>query len=113
MPYRRTDNVVRKLAARQQAIVAAARTLAAEGGMAAVQIAPVGARAGIAAGTVYRYFPAKTDLVAALVAAVSEEEIDALRRAAQARARARCRRWRPRSRPLPRARSPIGGWPLR
>jgi AcrR family transcriptional regulator len=84
MPYRRTENVVRKLAARHQAIVAAARALAAEGGMAAVQIAPVAARAGIAAGTVYRYFPAKTDLVAALVAAVSEEEIAALRRAAAA-----------------------------
>src|SRR4051794_25157324 len=84
MAYRRTDNVVRKLAARQQAILAAARALAAEGGMAAVQIAPVAARAGIAAGTVYRYFPAKTDLVAALVAAVSTEEIAALRRAATA-----------------------------
>jgi AcrR family transcriptional regulator len=84
MPYRRTDNVVRKLAARQEAILTAARALAAEGGMAAVQIAPVAARAGIAAGTVYRYFPAKTDLVAALVAAVSAEEIAALRRAAAA-----------------------------
>jgi AcrR family transcriptional regulator len=84
MPYRRTDKVVRKLAARHQAIVAAARTLASEGGMAAVQIAPVAQRAGIAAGTVYRYFPAKIDLVAAIVAAVSEQEIDALRRAAGA-----------------------------
>lgn len=82
MPYRRTENVVRKLAVRQEAILAAARALAAEGGMASVQIAPVAARAGIAAGTVYRYFPAKTDLVAALVAAVSAEEIAALRRAA-------------------------------
>jgi AcrR family transcriptional regulator len=49
-----------------------------------VQIAPVAERAGIAAGTVYRYFPSKTDLVAALVAAVSEAEIDAMRRAADA-----------------------------
>jgi AcrR family transcriptional regulator len=84
MPYRRTENVVRKLAARHHAIIAAARALAAEGGMAAVQIAPVAARAGIAAGTVYRYFPAKTDLVAALVAATSAEEIAALRQAATA-----------------------------
>jgi AcrR family transcriptional regulator len=84
MPYRRTENVVRKLAARHRAIVAAARALAAEGGVAAVQIAPVAERAGIAAGTVYRYFPAKTDLVAALVAAVSEQEIAALREAAGA-----------------------------
>jgi AcrR family transcriptional regulator len=84
MPYRRTDNVVRKLAARQEAILTAAQVLAGEGGMAAVQIAPVAARAGIAAGTVYRYYPAKTDLIAALVAAVSAQELAALRRAADA-----------------------------
>lgn len=84
MPYRRTEAVVRRLAARHQAILAAAREAAAEGGMAAVQIAPVADRAGIAAGTVYRYFPSKSDLVQALVAAVSEREIEAVRRAAQA-----------------------------
>ena len=52
--------------------------------MAAVQIAPVAARAGIAAGTVYRYFPGKTELVGALVASVAEREIAAVRRAADA-----------------------------
>jgi len=82
MPYRRTENVARRLAARHAAIVAAAREAASEGGMAAVQIAAVARRAGIAAGTVYRYFPAKTDLVAALLAELSEGEIGALRRAA-------------------------------
>ena len=82
MPYRRTENVVRRLAARHDAIIAAARQIASEGGMAAVQIAPVAARAGIAAGTVYRYFPAKTDLVAALLSGMAEREIGALRRAA-------------------------------
>src|SRR5215475_13467054 len=66
MPYRRTANVVRKLAARHDAILAAACETAGAGGMAAVQIAPVAARAGIATGTVYRYFPSKTELVAAL-----------------------------------------------
>jgi AcrR family transcriptional regulator len=70
------------LAARHDAIIAAARQIASEGGMAAVQIAPVAARAGIAAGTVYRYFPAKTDLVAALLSGMAEREIGALRRAA-------------------------------
>src|SRR5438477_2216495 len=84
MPYRRTDNVVRKLAARHEAILAAAQALAAEAGMAAVQILPVAQRAGIAAGTVYRYFPGKTDLVAALVAALSEREVAALTHAADA-----------------------------
>ena len=39
---------------------------------------------GIAAGTVYRYFPSKTELVAALVASVSERELSAMRRAADA-----------------------------
>jgi len=82
MPYRRTENVARHLAARHDAIIAAARQIAGEGGMAAVQIAAVAARAGIAAGTVYRYFPAKTDVVAALLAEIAEREIGALRRAA-------------------------------
>lgn len=82
MPYRRTENVTRRLAARHAAIIAAAGETASEGGMAAVQIAPVARRAGIAAGTVYRYFPGKTDLVAALLTEISAGEIAALRRAA-------------------------------
>ena len=84
MPYRQTDNVIRKLAARQDAILAAAGDAAAEGGMAAVQIAPVAERAGIATGTVYRYFPAKTDLVAALVGALAEREVATLAGSARA-----------------------------
>jgi AcrR family transcriptional regulator len=84
MPYRRTENVVRRQAARHDAIIAAARATASEGGMAAVQIAPVAARASIAAGTVYRYFPAKSDLVAALLAEISAREIAALRGAGDA-----------------------------
>jgi AcrR family transcriptional regulator len=84
MPYRRTENVARKLAARHGAILAAAGALAAESGMGSVQIAAVAERAGIAAGTVYRYFPAKTDLIAALVAAQSAAEIAALNRAGDA-----------------------------
>jgi AcrR family transcriptional regulator len=84
MPYRRTDNVIRKQIARHGAIMESARLIAAEGGMAAVQIAPVAHRAGIAAGTVYRYFPSKTELVGALIAAIAEREIEALQRAAAA-----------------------------
>src|SRR5262245_29394430 len=84
MVYRRTEKMARRLAQRHAAILAAARESASTGGMAALQVAPVAARAGIAAGTVYRYFPSKTDLVAALVAAVAEREIGAVRRAADA-----------------------------
>jgi AcrR family transcriptional regulator len=84
MPYRRTENVTRRLAARRDAIIAAARILASESGMAAVQIATVAARAGIATGTVYRYFPAKTELVAAVLTEIAEREINALQQAAAA-----------------------------
>jgi len=84
MPYRRTESVVRRLAEREQAIVDAAEAIAGEGGMAAVQIAVVAERAGIAAGTVYRYFPSKTDLIAELVAAVAGRELKAMKLAADA-----------------------------
>lgn len=82
MPYRRTETIARRLAARHAAIIAAARDVASVDGMAAVQIVPVAQRAGIAAGTVYRYFPAKADLVDALLEQLAEHEIGALRAAA-------------------------------
>ncbi|MCW5690506.1 MAG: TetR/AcrR family transcriptional regulator, partial [Pseudolabrys sp.] len=84
MPYRRTENVVRRLAEREKAILDAAIALASEGGMAAVQIVAVAGRAGIAAGTVYRYFPTKNDLVAELIAAVAGRELEAMQAAADA-----------------------------
>ena len=84
MAYRRTERVLQHLAARRDAIVAAARMIASEQGLGAVQIVPVAARAGIAAGTVYRYFPAKNDLVQALIEAVSARELAAFRKAADA-----------------------------
>ncbi|GAA3841851.1 TetR/AcrR family transcriptional regulator [[Pseudomonas] carboxydohydrogena] len=84
MVYRRTHQVVKRLEARRAAILAAARETASEGGMAAVQIAPVAARANVAAGTVYRYFPSKAELISELIADVSERELIAIRRAADA-----------------------------
>ncbi len=84
MAYRRTERVTRRLNAKHNAIVAAARAAMAEGGMAAVQMAPVARRAGVAAGTVYRYFPGKAALVRALIDSVSERELAATRRAAAA-----------------------------
>jgi AcrR family transcriptional regulator len=84
MVYRRTHQVVKRLAARRSAILTAARNAAAEGGMAAVQIAPIAVRANVAAGTVYRYFPSKADLISELIADVSRDELSAIRRAADA-----------------------------
>jgi AcrR family transcriptional regulator len=84
MAYRQTEKVARKLAARREAILAAAYDTLAEKGIAAIQIAAIAERAGIAAGTVYRYFPSKTELVAAVVTGLSEQEIAALEQAAAA-----------------------------
>src|SRR4030088_3846359 len=84
MFYRRTHQVGKRLAARRSAILAAARDAAADGGMAAVQIAPVAIRAHVAAVTVYRYFPSKADLISELIADVSRYELAAIPRAADA-----------------------------
>ncbi|MBX6327565.1 MAG: TetR family transcriptional regulator [Pseudolabrys sp.] len=84
MAYRRTENVIRRLAAREQTILDAAAALASAGGLGAVQIAAVAARAGIAVGTVYRYFPRKTDLVAEVMARAASGTINAVRAAAEA-----------------------------
>jgi AcrR family transcriptional regulator len=84
MPYRRTVQIVRKQAARHQAILAAARAAASEGGMAAVQVAAVAERAGIATGTVYRYFPSKAELVTALIGVMAEREVAAIGKAGKA-----------------------------
>jgi len=84
MPYRRTEGVVRRLAEREQAILDATAAIAAEGGMAALQIAAVAARARIAAGTVYRYFPSKTELIGELVARLALGEVAAMAAAGDA-----------------------------
>jgi AcrR family transcriptional regulator len=84
MVYRRTHQVMKRLAARRSAILKAARDTASESGMAAVQIAPVAIRASVAAGTVYRYFPSKADLISELITEVSRGELAAIRRAADA-----------------------------
>jgi len=99
MPYRQTDRVIRRLSARREAIFAAAADALAEKGITAVQIIPVAERAGIAAGTVYRYFPSKADLLAAVVRTACEQEVAALDRAVS-QAPGPLPRSRPRSRHL-------------
>jgi AcrR family transcriptional regulator len=84
MAYRRTEQVVRRLAARRQSVLKAAREIASEAGMNAVQIVPVARRARIAAGTVYRYFPSKSKLVTELIADVSRTGLAKVRQTANA-----------------------------
>lgn len=82
MVYRRTDQVQRRLNARRKTIIDAARQEALEGGLNAVQIAPVARRANIAAGTVYRYFPSKNELITELIVEVSRAQLAAVQQAA-------------------------------
>jgi AcrR family transcriptional regulator len=84
MPYRRTESVVRRLAVREGTILDAACAAAADGGMDALQMAPVAQRAGVAAGTIYRYFPSKSDLVIEVIARVAARELAAMQDAANA-----------------------------
>ncbi|WP_440069352.1 TetR family transcriptional regulator [Streptosporangium sp. OZ121] len=59
---------------RRKRIVQAAAALASRGGVEAMQMRTVAERAGVALGTLYRYFPSKMDLVVAVVG----EEIELL-----------------------------------
>jgi AcrR family transcriptional regulator len=75
MAYRQTKRMAARLADRRAAILRAARDLTAENGWTGAQIANVAAKAGIATGTVYRYWPSKADLWAEIVATVSTREV--------------------------------------
>jgi TetR/AcrR family transcriptional regulator, cholesterol catabolism regulator len=59
---------------RRKRILQAAAALASRGGVEAMQMRTVAERAGVALGTLYRYFPSKMDLVLAVV----NEEMDTL-----------------------------------
>ena len=84
LAYRRTQRIEARLADTRAAILKAARRIVAEGGFQEAQVAAVAAAAGVATGTVYRYFPSKADLISELIADVSRDELAAIRRAADA-----------------------------
>jgi AcrR family transcriptional regulator len=67
------------LAQTRQAILIAARDIVADGGWPGAQMALIAARAGVATGTVYRYFSSKSALFSDVLAAVSEHELGILR----------------------------------
>jgi AcrR family transcriptional regulator len=76
--YRTTERTEARRAETRERIVVAARELIAEGGYVAAQIAAVADRAGVAVGTVYRYFPSKSDLFAEVFREASQHEVDAM-----------------------------------
>ena len=81
MAYRTTERTEARRAEVRGRITTAARELIAEGGYVAAQVAPVAERAGVAVGTVYRYFPSKSDLFAEVFREASQGEVDAMRAA--------------------------------
>ncbi|HWK46059.1 MAG TPA: TetR/AcrR family transcriptional regulator [Stellaceae bacterium] len=75
MAYRRTDEITSRLAEKRGEIIEAARRIVAERGFREAQIAAIATAAGVATGTVYRYFPSKADLFTEVLAATSEREV--------------------------------------
>jgi AcrR family transcriptional regulator len=82
MAYRRTPAIQARIDAQRDAIVSAAATLLAEEGYAGCSMAAVAARAGVAAGTVYKHFAGKVALVAEVFRSVVTHEVDVVRTAA-------------------------------
>lgn len=60
-------------------ILDAAHQRVAEGGFGAATVAAVAARAGVATGTVYRYFPSKADLLTEVFREASGREVEVMR----------------------------------
>lgn len=83
MAYRETAAVRARKEGVRQAILGAARALLTEGGFRAAQMAAVAERAGVATGTVYRYFPTQAELFAELFRVNSQREVDAFAAAAR------------------------------
>lgn len=63
---------------KQDALLSVARQIVSDGGFRDLQMATVASAAGVSVGSVYRYFASKAELCAALVARVSERELQVL-----------------------------------
>lgn len=75
MAYRQTTQTRNRLQQRREDIVGATRRIIASHGLAGVTMQSVAKEAGAATGTVYRYFPSKTALLADVVTAICEREL--------------------------------------
>ena len=83
MVYRQTATALARKADKREGLLFAARTLVGEGGFAAASMAAVADRAGVAIGTVYRYFPSKADLFAEVFRLASSREVEVMAEAAR------------------------------
>lgn len=82
MAYRETALVRARKDGVRLAILEAARALVGQGGFRAAQMSAVAAAAGVATGTIYRYFPTQSELFAEVFRGNSQREVDAMRAAA-------------------------------
>lgn len=82
MAYRRTPHIQARIDAQRAALVDAAAQLLAEQGYAGCSVSAVAARAGVAAGTVYKHFTGKGDLIAEVFRSIVTHEVEVVREAA-------------------------------
>lgn len=78
MPYRPTPRTEARKEDQRNRILHAARDLASSGGFANAQIAAVAEAAGVATGTVYRYFPSKSHLFIEVFRRACGREVEVL-----------------------------------
>ena len=89
MVYRKTSRVRAQLADKRGRILSAARHLVSEGGFGDASIDSIAAHAGVATGTVYRYFASKNELLAEVVRDASQYELEIIKVVRASRASAR------------------------
>jgi AcrR family transcriptional regulator len=75
MAYRETEHTRAKKTLTRDRLLKAARDLVAQGGFAAATAAAVAEKSGVAAGTIYRHFPNKSELVAEVFRYATEHEV--------------------------------------
>ena len=83
MAYRETEHTLARKADTRQKLLKAARRLVQGGGFAAASAASVAQESGVAAGTIYRHFPNKSELVAEVFRYATEREVAAVAEATE------------------------------
>ena len=82
MAYRKTEKVLAQIEARRNSIIASAIDVIAKAGMEGLTTDAVAARAGIANGLMYKYFPDKSELLATVFAKLLARDLETVRAAA-------------------------------
>jgi AcrR family transcriptional regulator len=83
MAYRATQFTKNRKIETHNRLLQEAKALVSHGGFRALSIAEVASRAGIATGTVYRYFPSKSELCVAVFEQATQREIEAVDQASK------------------------------